>query len=279
MKKSLLIVICLLSIVTVYGEDWVNNSYPESISTPNDITVTFNFPYNLDEMEVQSMGVEVEAYGVNDANAAYIKNYLGENEYLGALNPYNNTVTFTINNPMNYAYFYDGKFVVYLHFDTKKYRDITVTFYHINGITENITKKDVSHDYIFEFPWNPANIKKIDITINYSYRVRSVDCVYVDNYYVGALKAGKDKLTITTFNIDSKTASNILSDGLIKIKIDNNPNNDKITINKITVKVYYTNKPTAAINDKKVVVKTSVSLGVTILTLAFILLTTLKRIR
>jgi len=276
--RRVLLILCLLFVGYVYGEVWVNYTEPNVQLNTNlgEYVESFIFPYSLDNLSIQSMVVEVEAQDVDDTNAVYIKNYTGKYEYLGALDPNSNVVTFTIDNPLNYAYFYNGEFVIYLHFYSQKNREITVTFYNINGVSENITKSGASYNYIFEFPWSPSSTKKIEITIKYAYSIRSVDVVYADNYYLGALKAGSEKTTITTFNIDSKTAREILSDGIIKIKIDNNPNTDKITIDKITVKVYYTNKP---ISNKTAIVKTSITLGMSILALAVTLLTTLKRIR
>jgi hypothetical protein len=62
MKKMLLI---LLLIGWVCGEEWnATKDNIESSETTNDITETFNFPYDLNDINVQSMVVEVEANGV-----------------------------------------------------------------------------------------------------------------------------------------------------------------------------------------------------------------------
>ena len=248
MKKSLLIVICLLSIVTVYGEEWINNSYPENTLTPNDITVSFNFPYNLSEIDVQDMIIEIEAYDVDFGNpydlTVWIYNNTKDRELLGELPADISYKKFIINNPTHYAYPYSGSpsgYEIYLKFNETQSLNVTTVFYHINGSVKNISKEsDYWTKYYFWFPWSPENTTRVEIII------RKVadggDKVFVDGNYVGNLIPGDRTTTLTRFTIDKENATNILSDKTITIKVEKSKGShpDWIKVSRVTVKVHYT---------------------------------------
>ena len=242
LKKMIFLIGILLLFGVVYGYVWSDTrDNIEDAQTTNDITETFNFPYNLEDIEVQSMEVEVEAYGVSIGSdydeTVWIYNSSNEKEHLGDI-PYGVSYKkFIINNPAHYAYNYSNKFEIYLEFNTSKTKNVTITFYNINGSTYSESSNKKSSYYVY-FPWHPENTSKVEIIIRKKF---GGDCVFVDGDYVGILNEGD---SITSFTIDKENATNYLSDGSISVFIDksNDYIDDKIQINKITVKVYYLNK-------------------------------------
>ena len=279
--KKILITICLLGfIVGVCGEEWNDTrDNIEDAQTTNDITETFNFPYNLEDIEVQSMEVEVEAYGVSIGSdydeTVWIYNSSNEKEYLGDI-PYGVSYKkFVISNPAHYAYNYSNKFEIYLEFNTSKTKNITITFYNINGSIYSESSNKKSKYYVY-FPWHPENTSKVEITIRKKF---GGDCVFVDGDYVGILNEGD---SITSFTIDKENATNYLSDGSITVFIDksNDYIDDNIQINKITVKVFYTNKSNNNGNneDEETTTKTPIPLPAIILTLTAIPIIALRKI-
>jgi hypothetical protein len=162
-----------------------------------------------------------------------------------------------------------NNFEIYLEFNTSKTKNVTITFYNINGSTysESSNKKSEYHVY---FPWSPENTAKVEIIIRKKF---GGDCVFVDGDYIGILNEGDG---ITTFTISGINATNYLSDGLITIFIDksNDYYDDYIQIKRITVKVFYTNK-TDIEGDTT---KTVVPLGAVIIALIAIPIIALKRL-
>ena len=280
MKKILITIYLLGFIVGVYGEEW--NDTKDNIEndlTTNDITETFNFPYDLDKIDIQNMIVEVNASGVNmgsDYNeTVWIYNSSNEKEHLGDI-PYGVSYKkFIINNPTHYAYNDSNKFGIYLEFNaTSKTKNITITFYNINGSTYSESSNKKSNYYV-NFPWHPENTSKVEITIRKNF---GGDCVFVDGDYVGILNEGDG---ITSFTIDKENATNYLSDGSITVFIDKSDygKDDKIQINEITVKVFYTNKSNNENNeDKETTTKTPIPLSAIILTLTVIPIIALRKI-
>jgi hypothetical protein len=247
MKKSLLIVICLLSIVTVYGEEWINNSYPENTLTPNDITVSFNFPYNLSEIDVQDMIIEIEAYDVDGRPCdllVKIKNSSGNFETLGVIPKYYSYGEFIIDNPTNYVHIFNDTFnnthrQIFIKFNEDIWKNVTVIFHHINGSVERISKVRYWYNFYFDFPWSPENTTRIEIMIE---KLNGGDKVFVDGNYVGNLIPGDRTTTLTRFTIDKENATNILSDKTITIKVEKSKGShpDWIKVSRVTVKVHYT---------------------------------------
>jgi hypothetical protein len=284
MKKTLitLLIICFLGFTEwIYGEVWsdtvnendgINNI---GIYNSDDVVVTFNFPYNLDNIEVQSMEVEVEAYDVDFGNpydlTVWIYNNTKNRELLGELPADISYKKFIINNPTHYAYPYSGSpsgYEIYLKFNETQSLNVTTVFYHINGSVKNISKEsDYWTKYYFWFPWSPENTTRVEIII------RKVadggDKVFVDGNYVGNLIPGDNATTLTTFTIDKENATNILSDKTISVFIDKS--NDYINVSRVTVKVHYTVAGGG-------VTKTPIPLGVIIITLITTPIIALKRL-
>ena len=273
MKRTLiaLIIICFLGFIGgVCGEEWnATKDNIESSKTTNDITETFDFPLDINKINVQSMVVEVEAYdvsfGTDYDETVWIYNISGGKEYLGDL-PYGVVYKkFIIDNPIHYAY--NSK--IYLEFSTSRTKNITIIFYNKNGsiYSESYNKK---MNIQVGFPWSPENTTKVEIIIR---KKCGGDCVFVDGDYVGILKVGDG---ITTFTISGGEATNYLNDGSITIFIDksNDYYDDYIQIKRITVKVFYTNK--SGIGGATT--KTIIPLGAVIIALITIPIITLKRL-
>jgi hypothetical protein len=254
---------------TVNENDGINNI---GIYNSDDVVVTFNFPYNLDNIEVQSMEVEVEAYGVNFGNdyneTIWIYNSSGEKEYLGDM-PYGVYYKeFIIDNPVHYAYDYYGTKEIKLELGWHKPKNITTIFYNKNGSVESISKSLHTDIFWFEFPWPPENTDKVKIIIR---KKCGGDCVFVDGDYVGILNEGGG---ITSFTIDKENATNYLSDGSITIKVEKSKDGtpDRINVTRITVRVFYTNVGEGATT------KTPIPLGVIVITLITTPIIALKRL-
>ncbi|EHP82881.1 hypothetical protein [Methanotorris formicicus] len=65
----------------VYGEVWEDSTDPNDEYNSHGVTVTFNFPLNINEIDIQNMVVEIEAYDVNRNNNPVMV----DGEYVGVL--------------------------------------------------------------------------------------------------------------------------------------------------------------------------------------------------
>ncbi|AEF95704.1 hypothetical protein [Methanotorris igneus] len=247
LKKIIFLVGTLLLFSVVYGEIWSDTKYPNDNYTENDINEIFNFPYDfekIDKIEIKIIAFDVDASG---------KDYVyANNKKIGYLNYGDGITTFNINSSYidsngNIKMKVDkndkmqiNKSIMYVHYYNKT-SDKNEIYSQIVKIEDKATKTDKS--WTFNFPYyNDINIIINNIVIEIeAFGVNmGEDLVYADNEELGRL-LDNNGFSTTTFTINYPKAEDILSDGSITIKVDKSKG-DNITVNSITLTVYYTPK-------------------------------------
>ncbi|UXM85027.1 hypothetical protein [Methanococcus aeolicus] len=145
MKKIFFVVLLLYFILGVSGELWEDNiTNIEDSKTTTDITETFNFPYDLDDITIQNMIVEVNANDVDVGGSdydeiIYIYNTSSNYNLLGELPIGTSFRKFIITDIINNTYYSQGHDRLALKGNTPyKSNNLNIVIYNITGGTQEI---------------------------------------------------------------------------------------------------------------------------------------------